>query len=174
MVLWRESEEQVAAVRSMLFGLARRRLPGWSVQDREDLVHDALIKALAQHQLPGGTPLEIRARVTFKDVLVDRFRAAGRHREEPSPDPEDRRVDPRAIDARLQFAALCADINAKLGPEILSLVKLRALGFTYAEIAELPNWNLDRVDRVRKQLWRSKGQLEDLAAAPNPKRQEAS
>lgn len=175
MVLWRDDDESVQEARQALARLAQRRAPDWSQHDRDDLVQDAMAKALAQHQLPGrGTPLRIRAHVTFRDVLTDGRRKRARTREDLCADPHDARVESDPTDARLRLGELCHAMSAALGTEIVEFAVLCARGYTATAIAELPGWDAARVDRVRKRLRRKQALVETMPELVDSQRKEAS
>lgn len=177
MVLWRDDDETVRDASEILAGLARRYASTLCRADQEDLAQDALTKALGQPQLPGqGTPLAARVRVTFSDVLNDRFRQLGRRKEELHPEPRDLLPTPPQPDlaARLHLARLSASIKGQLGPEIFEYSALVSRGYTAAAIADRPGWDSAQVDRVRKRLRRNQNLVEAMLAMLDSKGREVS
>jgi DNA-directed RNA polymerase specialized sigma24 family protein len=174
MVLMGDDAETIHEARRMLLGLARHRFPDWSDTDREDLAHDALAKALGQHQVPGGTPLHVRARVTFRDEWIDRLRKGTRTPEDLYAEPPDDRIEPSTPEAALELAELCVVINVQLGHDALALAVLRARDYTYAEIAAQSGWDTARVDRARAQLRRKQELVQNILQLPPSQRKEAS
>jgi DNA-directed RNA polymerase specialized sigma24 family protein len=177
MVLWRDDDEAVHEASEILAGLARRCASSLCRADQEDLVQDALIKALGQPRVPGqGAPLAARVRVTFFDVLKDRFRQRARRREELHPEPLDLLPAPPKPDlaARVHLARLCASIKGQLGSDILEYSALISRGYTAAAIADRPGWDGARVDRTRKRLRRNQSLVEAMLALLESKGREVS
>ena len=173
MVLWRNDDDAITTARRVLVALAQRQAHALPAADRDDLVQDALVKALRQHQLPGGTPLEIRVRVTFQDVLRDYYRKRSRSLEDPWAEPPEEPRDAELL-SRLNLGEVCAAINEQLGNEILQYSLLLAQGHTAAQITDVPGWDPARVDRVRKRLRRKQGLVETMLRVRNSQRREAS
>ncbi len=176
MVLVANDEQTVASVRGTLTDLARKKVGYWSHHDREDLVQDALEKALRKPRLPGEAPLKARALTAFRDELIDaqRRRSRSAKREQLREEIPDSRPEPERSAAFLELAAECAALKAQLGLELLEFAIMRADDLTYDEIAARDGWDQQRVDRNRVRLRRKQSLLTNSADDRHDQRKEAS
>lgn len=134
----------------------------------EDLAQDALVEALKEELRSGAPAAEVRARRHLKHKVIDweRRRATRRRNElfyEAADAEEDVGLELRApIDSEARIHQIFAHLQSVLEPEEVTFVLLKHIGCTDEEIATtVPDWDSQRVARVRRRLSRSKRRLVD-------------
>lgn len=128
--------------------------------DADDLVAEAVLALAAESESNENVPLAARARRKLLDRRAEVFRFRGRRDEPPELEllenvPDGR--DDAALNDLLAFDAVASVI----GDEGKEYVEYKCQDMTASDIANLPGWDAQRVERVSKRVRRAKAQLLD-------------
>jgi hypothetical protein len=142
--LWRELRAS-ARKRGSLNGL-----------DVEDLAAEALLAVVAEPE--PGAPLSLlqRARVKLHDRRVEILRFRERRFEPVELAPLDESLDQARPDEAVEEFEVLETIRVQLGGDVEALSRYLYADMTLREVAELPGWDQQRVERARKALKRGK------------------
>lgn len=143
------SDDELEAVRLVLLKAARV-----AEGDREDVVQEAMVRALREEVRPLAPPLPARALRKLRDASVDLYRQQSRKKEPPQVASLEAHGDLAREDAALKLAETSDMVRAIAGPDVLQYALWTAARMTEREIAQQPGWSSQRAGAARRQLSR--------------------
>lgn len=152
-----EESGEIVEVRRRMVARARRR--GLSRDDAEDLVQDALLKVTRQGRKPGAPGLAPRAFVALRDKQSEHMRAARRacYRSVAWAEVPEREV--AVTEPRYELAEMCQMLAEIVGADAMAYVRLKAVGSTEGDIAQILGWSPQRVSTARMRLTRKRADI---------------
>lgn len=151
------SYDELKALRVLLLKAARV-----AEADREDVVQDAMFRAVQEDVRPAAPPLQARALRKLRDASADLYRRRSRKREPQEVESLEAHGDIALEDATIKVTETADMIEAIAGADVLKYVRWASIGMTEREIAEQPGWSTKRAGAARRQLSRK---MEALARA---------
>src|SRR4051794_22297001 len=151
------SEQELEELRKRLRAYAARSL---DAEDAEDAVQIALLRVV-EDERPSEAPLRQRAFRKLKDVRAELFRRPQRAFD-VAVHPLDEQFDLAEPDPALAFFETSELVESIVGADVLAYVRLKAIGFSDADVAKELDWTPQKVDAARKKLSRNTARLAQL------------
>ena len=167
MVSTAEHRREVALGRVRRALVRRAATLGVPANDVEDVVQDALMKALGERPRPNAPPFPARASAALDDKRREFFRAEARRRartttlmifDEGTSD-EGERPEFALLDSGYALLELADAVTAIAGEDAMRFAVLRSFGATEDDVALLLRWPPNRAAAARVQLGRKKAEL---------------
>lgn len=133
--------EVLSALRGRMVASALRKGLGW--HDAEDVVQEALLKAVREHVRPGAPPLPARAFTALHDRHVEFVRRSARQRKREVPTEHLEEAEVAKVemgvneDPRLRLLELCLVVSAIAGSDAMRFAQLKSEGATEHDVAAL-------------------------------------
>lgn len=143
------SDHELKALRLVMLKAARV-----AEADREDVVHEAMVRVLREEVRPSAPPLPARALSKLRDASIDLYRRQSRKKEPPLVVSLEACGEMACEDAAIKLAETSDMVRAIAGPDVLQYARWTAIGMTEREIAQQPGWSTKRAGAARRQLSR--------------------